>query len=196
MVAASSTTRFRRPSKAIDFSQLQKREQVKALARLSELCHQGEPDSRTARANVGEDDTMNSLGDTGRDADDSSPPRQLRRRDRSNSSRSSSEPGVIDIEARVVGRSDDTQPDATQPELVRPQTAPPSPPPTQAGTVDMLSRRKVRRLRSTMGSPRTVGQHFDAVVFPTCAACSRMEGGYFGMLLFDWCHHGFCANGP
>ena len=23
-----------------------------------------------------------------------------------------------------------------------------------------------------------------------------MESGYFGMLLFDWFHHGFCANGP
>lgn len=139
VVAASATQGTRRPNKAIDFSQLHKREQVKALARLAELCPPSGTGPRTADINElkGIEILRDSVGGAGSDTNGSSPQRPLRRREVLSRSAGSSRAGAMEIELNMPGVSN-AQPDG-QVETVRPQAAPPTPPTTRTGTIDILS---------------------------------------------------------
>jgi hypothetical protein len=195
VVAASGTQGARRPNKAIDFSQLHKREQVKALARLAELCPPAGTGPRTAEIDEEKDveiSRADSVVGAGSDTNDNSPQRPLRRREVLSSGGSSSRAGALEIQLKMPGGSSNAQPDAGQVEAVRPQAAPPTPPPTRTGIVDMLSRQV--RWCSYSKSFRTTCQRSDAVL-STCAVCRRTGKGYSGVMLSVQCHRTFCADG-
>ena len=131
-MSSVDTPRSRRPNKAIDFSHVHMREQVKALARLAELCPAAESDVTTAVINT--------------DAEAISSRRQLRRRQRpvaaaagaAGAAGAGAGAGAAPSESDSV--SSDATPDSEQ-IAVRAGSlqAAPQPPPTSAGVVDMLS---------------------------------------------------------